>query len=234
MEQRSRVSQADSDELILSRGVERESARIALNEQQRHSLNDFYQTFVTPETLSFFDRQTGITSQYGYAQFSGISKAGTMMHVRHLRRSPGEQTDAPLTIVVVGSFDSSETIVLSDISCEVVPDFYGGKVEHIYLDGPAPTANERVVLDELTFPEGLAKQIAGYVEDGISPRLCFERGRWSYERHDGQVEPMSDLTRVYGEVMAVSRKLGEGVLRSVGQPESMQPTTGQFDEKVVA
>ncbi|MBC7512585.1 hypothetical protein H7142_02930, partial [Candidatus Saccharibacteria bacterium] len=149
--ERSKLSVADSDKLILSRGVERESARIALNTEQRIVLNDFHQTFVAPESLLFFDRHTGITSQFDYAQFSGISKAGTMMHVRHRRQNPGVVADSPLTIVIVGSLLSADTITLSNVTSEVVPDFHGSKTEYIYLDGSAQNANDKIVLNELTF-----------------------------------------------------------------------------------
>ena len=232
---RSVLSETDADKLILEQGVGRESIKIARDAEQQRRLDDFYLSFVQPDQLQFFDRQSKVTAAYGFAQFSGVSRAGTMVHVRHKAYGGGETNAAPQTIVVVGSLDSDETLTISDVYCdEPQPDYYGGRVERIYLDDPAMAPDPRVTVDGFLHAEVLAKENEGYEQDGTTPCLVFERGRLSYERHDGMVEPMSDLARVHSEVMAITRNVGSTVLKAVSDTQFEAEETGQLEQKVVA
>lgn len=232
---RSVVSEADADKLILEQGVGRESIKIARDAEQQRRLDDFYLLFVQPDQLQFFDRQSKVTGVYAFAQYSGVSRAGTMVHVRHKTYGAGETNAAPQTIVVVGSLQSDETLTISDVYCdEPQSDYYGGRVERIYLDDPAMAPDARVTVNGFLHSEVLAKENEQYEQDGTTPCLVFERGKLSYERHDGVVEPMSDLKRVHGEVVALTRHVGLTGLKAVEGIKIETQETGQLEQKVVA
>ena len=231
---RSALSQADSDKLILQRGVERESSRIALDPEQRIRVDEFFHSYVAPKELSFYDWQDQTTYDFGYTEFSGISRRGTMVHVRHRKTAAGEVVEGPLTIVIVGSFDSDETAVISDTYENVSIDSYGTPVRHLYLEDPTLTDTGSVRIQNQTSSEQLSEEIENYRLNGSSPRLVFERGRLSYERHDGDIEPMRDLTRVHAEVMAVTRLVGSEAIALVQSLPHQESDTGHFEQKVVA
>jgi hypothetical protein len=220
------------DELTLAAGVERESIRIALSEQHRRRLNDFVETFVRPEQLRYFDGPTEYA--YEYVQFSGISRAGSLVHVRHRKRLPGDQQDDRLTVVVYGSLDHDEVVTIHDTHSESRSNYDGTNTQRILLGVTEPEESARLRLDQSVDMDQLTAMLEEYDDLGTTPYLTYAHGCWTYHRHDGQNEPMNDLLQVHKEVQAVARKLGAAAIPSLTVVQGEANDTGHFDQKVVA
>jgi hypothetical protein len=220
------------DELILARGVGRESARIALDDAQRRRINDFYQTFVLAEQLHYFDGHTDL--QYEHTRFNGIGRSGRMVHVRNRKPTADNQGNERLTAVVIGSIDHDETVVVTDTSGDSWYGFDGSKTEMVYLEPPELCDSSKLYIDDFSTAELVGKELQDYVESGTTPSLTYAHGNWSFIAHDGTSERLDDLIRVHEEVMAVARKLGAFTLPLLHAQSIDLAQTGHIDEKVLA
>jgi len=219
------------DDMVLGRAVDRESVRIAVTDEHRRRLNDFYESYVRGDQLQFCNRRTEYL--YGRPRFSGVSRGGTMISVRHRQLQPGQVERDGLTLVTLGSLDSDDIVNVHDNYCETFGQVDGTSLQRILVGVTEPEPSGRLKVDEFVTAELLRKELDEYVELGTVPILSYAHGRWSYQRHDGYIEPLGDLERVYHEVMAIHRRIGRATLRALDGGEKVDPT-GQFNEKVVA
>lgn len=219
------------DELILARGVGRESARIALDDTQRRRINDFFQTFVLAEELHYFDGRSN--HRYGHTRFNGIGRSGRMVHVRNRISDIGQHHGERLTAVVIGSIHDDETVALTDTSGDSWYGYDGSKIETVFLEPPELCDDSKIYIDDFSTAELVGKELKDYVELGTTPSVTYAHGNWSFVGHDGTSERLDDLARVHEEVMAVSRKLGAFTLPLLHAQSIDLSQTGHIDEKVL-
>ena len=220
------------DEMVLARPIDAESVKIAVSESHRRRLNDFYEMYVRAERLEYFD---GLDQYiYGPSRFSGVSRGGTLINVRHRLVQPGQTFREATTLVVAGSLDSDEHVTVTDNYCETVQQVDGSSIQSIHVGILEPESSMRLLVDEFVTTETLRKELDEYVEFGTTPVLTYAHGRWLYHRHDGLIEPMSDIEQVYAEVGAINRRIGKATLRALVGGGEDAPSTGQFNKKVVA
>lgn len=220
------------DQLILARGVGKESARIALDETQRRRINDFFQTFVLADELHYFDGHSH--HRYGHTRFNGIGRSGRMIHMRSRIYDGSDNRTDRLTAVVVGSIHDDETVAVTDTSGDSWYGYDGSKVETVYLEPRELCDDGKLFIDDYSTPELVAKELTDYAELGTTPTVTYAHGNWSYVAHDGTSERLDDLVRVHEEVMAVARKLGAFTLPLLRADAIDLAQTGHIDEKVLA